>query len=219
VPDKWRSPAGILAIAAYTTAAIVLGYTIHSLLFATLSGSDDEDRPPIIVRDGSMIIEGGDQKNPKKGKISQWDQVANSSQHWKPQQPHGHKVAGFTVYVGGVVDPANCSQTTLPADAVQIDYTTASATTMSFHIRHTPNASGNKDEPQVDADDPSGLTTGVSTLTVTGYPQLLADSGGKGWITKVIATDASGTATACSFAAPTDDARPLVRVTVVPERK
>lgn len=45
----------------------------------------EEDRPPVIVRGGSLIFQSGDEITSRKG--SPWTQVQEGT--WTPHQPHG----------------------------------------------------------------------------------------------------------------------------------
>ncbi len=211
-------------LAMYTLAAFAGGaaLAIVGVILNPAGPAASEDQPPIIVRDGSVIFEGGDSNNPKKGQDT-WVQLS-SPQQWKAIKNNAHHVASFTVYVAGVVDPnptTGCPQTTMPGDAVEIDYSTGSLTpptALTFHVVHTDDGNGHH-SPQVNADDKSGLTAGTTT-SGSAPPQLLADVGGQGWIAKVIATDPNtGASVTCNLPKPLAENRSLVRVTIVPERK
>jgi hypothetical protein len=224
VPEK-RS---VIALGAYIVIGFAIGvgaavfahnYRVPPIfgLYKPMDGTDDQ--PPIIVRNGSLIFEAGDSDNPNKGQDT-WTKVDSS--HWKADHSMGFDVTGFTVYVAGVIDPANCKQTTIRADDVEIDYTTGSSQ-MVFHVTHEDDGTGKHTEPHVHANaavlaPPPGVTL---------IPQLLADANGNGTgtgtglITRVASDDPNGKPLiSCSFPKPGSDAeRNLVRITVVPERR
>lgn len=224
MPDSWRSTKGFTWVVAYSAAVILAGYTIH-LLFesAAPAGDYDEDRPPIIVRDGSAIFEGGDQENPHKGK-KDWKTTSNGTApppyRWRPDHDKGASVVKFTVMVAGF-DPDHCPQSTLPGDDVDIEYTPSVGAPTHLHVVHAPDPSGKKDEPQVVSPTdlpivtPTPATTTTTTVT-SGLPQqLVYDQGNKGWISNVTVGGVS-----CGFHQPdTDNLRTAVRITIFPERK
>ena len=216
MPDQWKSVRGVLWMATYTAVLITAAYTIN-LLFQSAKPVDsyDEDRPPIIVRDGSTIIEGGDSQNPAKGKKN-WKTATNGTApppyRWRPDQDTGANVVKFTVMVAGF-DPDNCPQSTLPGDDVDIEYTPSSGTTpVHLHVLHAPDPSGKKDEPQVVS--PTDLPI-ITPTTTTSPQELVYDQGNKGWISNVTVGGIS-----CGFRQPdNDNQRNAVRITIYPERK
>jgi hypothetical protein len=183
-----------------------------------------DDRPPIVVSDGSIKFEGGDSKNPKKGQ-DPWDKVRGSSKEWKPVQPGGHSVVGFTVYVGGAIDPANCTQTTMALDSVEIDFnpTGQGTTTWVYNVQHVDDGSGQHQEPHVIVSNDGngqGLLSGASSTSSASLPTLTEGTTNVGFITKVTGTVTDGSAPpSCSFATPDSNGRNLDRVTIFSERK
>lgn len=198
------------------TAYVVLAVGAAVGLYMYAQSDDTEDRPPIIVRDGSAIFEGGDSENPGKGQ-KDWKSVGNATDNvWKPVQDNGHNVSGFTVYVAGF-DVKNCPQSTLAGNDVQIEYTPGgivAQTPKVFTIQHSPVGGGNnKNEPELDA--PVKLAPGSSA---SGFPQLTYSDAPGGWISKVSVTTKKGSLP-CGFLQPADsDARNAVRITINAER-
>lgn len=211
--------------ATYMAIAFVAGAGILALIFASLRTSTlstNDDQPPIIVRDGSVIFDGGDAKNPNKGRDN-WTPIDSANQKWRAMKAGGnaHHVNSFTVYIAGVLDPQNCPNTTMAGDAVDVDYSTTT-TTLHFHVLHTDDGTGQggnpHHSPEVDAVEAPGLTANATGSTV---PYLLAGTPHDGWISRVAALGLNQEvrSTCTIMTAPSDDNyRALVRVSIVPER-
>jgi hypothetical protein len=207
----------LVVVGALAAALGVASTAIYLRSIGPGGGPQPDDQPPIIVSDGSIIFEGGDKYNPKKGNDA-WTQGSKSKQQFHAVNSNGFKVQSFTAYVAGVAD-SGC-QTTLAGDAIEIDYNLASPSTTptwKFKIQHGDDETSQHNiAPEVDGDPNSDLA-GVPTVPGA-PPQLVADANGKGSIAKVIALDTTSSATAtCTI--PTDANRSFVRITVVPERK
>ena len=90
----------IYAAAGFAVAGLV------GLCFRFLMHKSDDDRPPILVRDGSVHIE----QTPAKGEadVPEW---RDDGDRWRSYHPSGQEITGFLV---SVTDPAsgNCEKLT-----------------------------------------------------------------------------------------------------------
>lgn len=84
--SKYLIPAIAFAVGAAVGAVVALNY----------ADSGEEDRPPIIVKSGSLIFESGTTSRPG----NDWEQVPNTSD-WQPDHPNGKRVNRFQLYFRG----------------------------------------------------------------------------------------------------------------------
>ena len=84
----------------YFAAGAVIAGVVVAGVFSAISGGDDEERPPIIVRGGSIIFESGD-KNSNKPKEKKGKKWAHAGSDWQPDQPHGIAISDLTVAIRG----------------------------------------------------------------------------------------------------------------------
>jgi hypothetical protein len=145
----------VAAVIAAVVVLAVVGYLYHIL-------EGDDDRPPVVVNNGSVIFNGGDPGDPDTVKINwhDWKQDSGGSQ-WKPDFPGGFNVDHYEV----TVTKAGQVCTSAKGDTVAIAYTVDGgnppppAATFTILI-----SSGGRREPKV---DPGGLTMTPTSL-VTG---------------------------------------------------
>jgi hypothetical protein len=89
--------------------------------------AEDEERPPIIVKGGSLLIESGDAAKGKKGKPWKKEAVADGSgkneNQWKPDHPTGIPSSILKVVFFGGKDDAGraCAAMFLPEFTVLYD--------------------------------------------------------------------------------------------------
>ena len=174
-----RSHPGIIAAGVATAAILAVA---AGLYFTLTSDGGDDDRPPIVVYNGSLILQGGDESDTPvvKSHWRDWRQDLTSS-HWKPDFSTGANVDHYHV----TVTPANRTCQEMDGGAVAIEYTrtdggTPSPVTVTLDI-HPKHGFGKK-EPKFDPgglqmtptsviSGPSGVPTFPAKLTfeATGY--------------------------------------------------
>jgi hypothetical protein len=112
------------------------------------TGSDEEERPPIVVRSGSIYFDGGDRLNPSP-KWRSWTMVSSAANAiWKPDQPGGAAVRAFEVLAVNAIGTQACPLTPFLADRVDLVYA-GSAKPQTASI-HTMPGKNNKPEPVVE---------------------------------------------------------------------
>jgi hypothetical protein len=132
---------------------------VGTALILTAVVRDDEDRPPMVVKGGSLIFQSGvDAAHPGK----RWKKNANSTTEWQMDHPRGKPTRTFLVMMSG---SGSCGPAFVPE--LSLEYTLSSGGTARFQVVRRPqNGSGNKQVPTVIGD---GLTENNSgdTPTVT----------------------------------------------------
>jgi hypothetical protein len=113
------------------------------------SARDEEDRPPIVVRSGSIYFDGGDKLSPSP-KWRGWTLVSSSSGSsiWKPDHPAGAAVRAFEVIAVNAIGTSTCPLTPFLADRVDLVY--AGSTKPQTASIHTMADKNNKTEPVVE---------------------------------------------------------------------
>jgi len=164
-------------------AIAVLGATAVSLVVS----SSDEERPPIIVRGGSLIFESGDKNKPKEPKGKKWVTVPQTT-YWQPDHANGISVTDLTIAIRGGSqtscpaldrvpgDVSNDESTSTPP-VITVTYTVGQAQPTTVTV--TTKKKGNKWIPTIDA---SG---GRQENDNTDYPQLVFGNHGEGAISRV----------------------------------
>ena len=195
-----------IAIAVLVTvlvsATVVILYWDGGLGFQ--SGGGGNDRPPIIVRDGSIIFDGGE---PSRSKPWSRDTFLGE---WKPDHPDGPPVKEFRVTFAGMTPPAGCSSP-LTGAAVLVDYSIADGNgsrvdaTFNVHIRKK-NLFG-KPEPKI---DPAGASLAQLPAS-SAPPAIFYGQTVAGWISRV---EVGGTP--CAFGQPNAEERKNFRVRIQP---
>ena len=92
-------------IAYFAAGALVAGLIAAALFFRIRSG-DDEERPPIIVRGGSIVFQSGDPNgsaDEKQGR--RWMPVGDD---WQPDHLKGVPVNLFTIAIRGGESSTTC---------------------------------------------------------------------------------------------------------------
>jgi hypothetical protein len=116
---------------------------------AVATARNDEDRPPIIVRSGSIYFDGGDKLNPAP-KWRGWTMVSNTSgtSVWKPDHATGAAVRAFEVMAINAIGTPTCPLAPLLADRIDLVYAgSAKPQTASIHTAADKN---NKLEPVIE---------------------------------------------------------------------
>jgi len=203
-------------------------WVIGALLLAAgiwLAAQDSDDRPPIIVTNGSMYFTNGDSSS--QIQPTGWIQDVTLSE-WKPMDNNYHGIRGFEVsfensYAFGVCTDASSVPPAKPTaplvgEEVRIEYTTAGGKTISTKVhRRRADLWGlfGKNEPKVNK--PSGA--GNQDFTIVGSTQLdfndppVGQPPTNGYISKV-----SVGKTDCPFGQPPSDTDRLkFRVRIQPK--
>jgi hypothetical protein len=90
-------------VAYFTAGALAAGLIVGAVSLLTPT-AEDEERPPIIVRGGSLIFQDGDPNGSGEPGGVDWIQVGND---YQPNQPNGIRVSKFTVQLRGGT-PGQC---------------------------------------------------------------------------------------------------------------
>jgi hypothetical protein len=185
--------------------------------------ADNDDRPPIIVTNGSMYFTNGDPSSPIQPTM--WVQDVTLGE-WKPVDAGYHGIRGFEVsfensYASTVCPDASSippakPTTPLASDEVRIEYTTGGGKTISTKVhRRRADLWGllGKNEPKVNK--PNGA--GNQDFTVVGSTQLEFDDPPVGTTHGYVSKVSVGK-TDCAFPAPSSDAERLAfRVRIQPK--
>lgn len=105
--DRQKSLIVNVTIAVFSVAA---GFYIASVL----QSADDDDRPPIVVKNGSLYFDNGYPQRPG----SQWNQVPGTSD-WQPDHPKGKPVTQLQLYFNG--GTGTCVETAVKSFTVNFD--------------------------------------------------------------------------------------------------
>lgn len=109
-----RTKAAITGFVVGAAAGVLLGYTLDKL-------GGNEDRPPIIVKGGSLIFQSA----------KPWRQSSANSRQWQPNHPEGKETNNFQVmFIGGSgscnpLFTSNATVTFKPDDAEAVTFTLA----------------------------------------------------------------------------------------------
>jgi hypothetical protein len=147
-----------VAVAAVGGAALIAGAVILVGL------ADDEERPPIVVKHGSIVMEVADLAGKPR---RPWAKDLIGRQ-WKPKQPKGKDVVTFDVVVTGADGTCN----PMSGDEITVDYVETAGQTRTFRFYRQRFAGFGKHEPKVDS--PVDLTVDNSTV-----PRLMYSADGK----------------------------------------
>lgn len=193
------------------TIAMAAVIVVAALGAAAYTLSADRERPPLVIRSGSVVIDGGDALDAHKH-WKNWKRDSPETRRWRPEQPGGASVSGYAVTVAGAPDGASCAGgAALTGAEVFVDYTVESSNTTSRLRVGRDRAAGAPDttalEPVVDAPAPMAIVPG----TPFDPPELVYNPG-DGWISGLVVGS-----TTCRFAKPASDAqRRALRIVVTP---
>jgi len=197
---NWKHAVNLLGAALL----VALG---SALLLA--KGAEEDDRAPIIVRNGSLIFDGGEGTT-----THSWSKDAFLGE-WKPNQ-HAKGVHTLEVTFAAVTSPSACATSTMKGKDVLIDYrvspTGPPSAVMRVHLRKKHLIG--KREPKI---DPNGkqMTLVENTGGTPAPPKLVYEDRAPGWISKVTVDGA-----ACEFVQPPNEAARLAfRVKIQPRKQ
>lgn len=175
---------------AYAVGGIVLGGLLVYGALRAGRGDEDEDRPPIIVKGGSLIFESGDADSSDPGEKTgkAWVQHNND---WQPNQKKGKKVKWLVVGLP-TGDQATCPALSMTKDIV-VTYTTTAGAASSFTITRKARPGGGGPATAI-----SG--TGLMQGGTAGNPRLIYDQNGGGTISKVEFLTQNGVNVVCTTA-------------------
>jgi hypothetical protein len=180
-----------LKIASVVVAVFVVAALTAGILSILTSG--DEDRPPIIVRNGSVKIDGGNASKWKPWKEN------GSKKKWQPDHNNGASVTSFAVTIAnsnGPAAPSNpCPSLPITGTHVVIEYKTDGGAKSQIAVGLEK--SGSKLVPQIDA--PADLTSAPGSGST---PAVLTYDPGGGMISNVTVSDDSGGQQMCGFVSP-----------------
>jgi hypothetical protein len=171
----------------YTVVAIsiiALGFIISRLLM-----DSEEDRPPIIVRSGSIRIDNGERGAPH----STWKKwKANGTRRWNPDHGRGANVTGFDVTVTGNATSTSGCSTSFTADRIDVDYSQGT-TNPTVTVTYVANPSG-KREPQIE----SSVAMSVVPES-TSDPERLEYNPNEGFLSQVRGSSGASPVSTCAF--------------------
>jgi hypothetical protein len=191
--------------------------------------AQDDDRPPIIVTNGSMYFTNGDASSSITP--TQWtDDILLSE--WKPADNNYRGITGFAVSFENSYAPTVCASVIPIADDVKIVYTLAGGGTTTYEVKRRKNhllGAAGKYEPKVTdpgkklqltsptrlefTDPPTGSAGRSVTPVAGGVTGQAVGATSQGYISKV-----SVGQTDCGFGPPpTDTARTAFRVRIQPK--
>jgi hypothetical protein len=176
-----------------------------------------DDRPPIIVTNGSFIFTNGDPSSTIQP--TQWVSDVTLNE-WKPMDANYHGIKGFEVSFENSYAPAVCPDASsmppvkaLAGEEVRIEYTTAGGRTIKTKVhRRRADLWGlfGKFEPKVNKPENADFSVVGSTRLVFNDPPVGTT---QGYVSKV-----SVGQTDCVFTAPPSDAaRTAFRVRIQPK--
>lgn len=196
--------------------AALLVALASALLLA--KGSEEDDRPPIIVHSGSLIFDGGVIEPAPPGeqpriRTHSWSKDAILDE-WKPSQ-HAKGVRALEVTFAAVSSPPACASSTMTGKEVLIEYRVSpdgpAPAVMRVHLRRKHLIF--KREPKIDPNGKELVLREHTSITPT-PPMLVYEDHARGWISKVTVGG-----TPCEFGQPPDEAARLAfRVRIQPKK-
>ena len=148
-------------------------------------GAEDEDRPPIIVKGGSLIFQSGDPDGDAEEQAGKrWKQVGSD---WQPDHDDGKKTSWFSVAIRG--GSGSCPTLSMTRELT----VTYEAQGLETNLRITTKPRGPNKGP-APAIVGSGLTTGGSSTN----PQLIFGNPNEGSIKRVQFNAQGGGSVTCN---------------------
>jgi hypothetical protein len=165
-----------------------------------IGASDDDDRPQIIVRAGSLLFDNGTAAMP--GSAWTKDSVLDE---WKPADSNYKGIRGFEVTFEHVYAPSACQSATVTGDDVEIEYTNGGVTGQIVKFRLKKRRSHllglfGKNEPKLEQKGNALTVNNASTV-----PELVYADPTGGFISKVTVQGSA----ACVIPPPPDNAARL----------
>lgn len=122
---------------------------VLDFLLMRVASADEEDRPIIIVRSGSIHIDDGD-KTSQTPPWKPWEMASPPSfklHLWKPNHPMGASVTGLEFTAVNVTNSAECPTTATTADSIDFSYSEAQVLNLS--MMKNGSGKGGKFEPVI----------------------------------------------------------------------
>jgi hypothetical protein len=176
-------------------ATIAVAASVATVFLLKVFSASGEDRPPIIVRNGSVKIDGG---NPNSTNWKPWKQHG-SKKEWQPDHGNGASTTNFSVGItsaNGPAAPSNpCPSLPLVGTKVRVEYTTDAGVKSEVVI--SIDTSGSNHIPQINA--PSDMAQHAGSGNT---PDQIVYDPGAGFISNVIVSNDSGGQQLCGFVKP-----------------
>jgi hypothetical protein len=112
----------------YAVGGLIVGGLLAYAALQTMDRAEDEDRPPIIVRGGSIIFQSGDPESSDSDERPGKPWLQDGAGDWQPDQPSGKKSKWFSIAIRGAVQCPALSMT----KEVTVTYTAADNTESRF---------------------------------------------------------------------------------------
>jgi hypothetical protein len=176
-------------------AVIAVAAAILTAVLSSMFAAGDEDRPPIIVRSGSVKIDGGEANS------TNWKpwKAHGSNKQWRPDHDKGGSTANYSVTITNSNGPAApsspCPSLPLVGTKVSVEYTTDAGVKSEVVIGL--DTSGSKRIPQVDA--PADMTHAAGSGNT---PDAIVYNPGPGFISNVTVSNDGGGQQMCGFVKP-----------------
>ena len=169
-------PDNAKANVAYAAAGLIVG---GLLVYGALSSTraDDEERPPIIVRGGSLIFESGDatSTDPAEKTGKPWTQVGSD---WQPDHGNGNKTKWFSVELRGG-NPSLCPGLSMTKQLTIVYQASSGGAETSFVLSTKPRPAGSK------APAPAISGSGLTASNTGQNPTLTYGTPGQGSIARI----------------------------------
>jgi hypothetical protein len=180
----------IAAAASIAVAAVAL--TVFAI---RILGAGDEDRPPIVVRSGSIKVDGGESNS---ANWKPWKQKGADKKQWLPDHGNGASATNFSVTIananGASAPSSPCPSLPMVGTKVMVEYTTDGGAKSQLVVDLDPQ--GSKLIPQVTA--PLDMTQNPGSGNT---PDQIVYDPGAGFISNVTVSD-GGAQQMCGFAKP-----------------
>lgn len=99
-PVNGKDSDGSRSVRAIVIAVAAIAAVAFAFAFGLFDFNGDEERPPIIVRNGSIVFENQLVSGPSTGQSKLW--VPSGTRKWKPDHKEGKRISGFDVTFNGV---------------------------------------------------------------------------------------------------------------------
>jgi hypothetical protein len=176
-------------------AVIAVAASVLTTFVASIIRSGDEDRPPIVVRDGSVKIDGGEANSTN---WKPWKQHGSKKQ-WQPDHGNGASTANYSVTIananGAAAPSSPCPSLPIVGTKVTVEYTTDAGAKSQVVV--SLDTSGSKRIPQVDAQ--ADMTQNAGTGNT---PDQIVYDPGAGSISNVTVSNDTGGQQMCGFVKP-----------------
>jgi hypothetical protein len=180
--------------------AVVVGIAVVAaaltVFIIRILGSGDEDRPPIVVRSGSVYVDGGESNSTN---WKPWKQKGADKKQWQPDHGNGASARNFSVtiaYSNSASAPSTpCPALPLVGTKVTVEYTTDGGVKSQLVVNL--DTQGSKKIPLVTA--PADMTQNAGSGST---PDQIVYDPGAGIISNVTVADDTGAQQMCGFVKP-----------------